>query len=100
MKGLRVGMCDLSRAVGIGSRVQVQDFIFLRISSTWLSRTSARCRGDRTLADKVLVADGELDIRERMLLTLDLKKSMKLLHCSSVASVEEDGSGFRRWFMA
>jgi len=38
--------------------------------------------------------DGELDIRERMLLTFDLKRSMKPLHCSSVASVEEDGCGF------
>ena len=43
--------------------------------------------------------DGELDITEQMLLTLDLKKSMKLWHCSSVASVEEDGCGFRRRFM-
>jgi len=38
----------------------------------------------------------ELGIRERMLLTLDLKKSMKLLQHSSVASVESDGWGFRR----
>jgi len=43
--------------------------------------------------------DGELDIRDQMLLTSDLKKSRKLLHCSSVASVQEDGCGFRRWFL-
>jgi len=34
-----------------------------------------------------------------MWFTVDLRKSMKLLHCSSVASVEEDSCGFRRWFM-
>lgn len=59
-----------------------------------------RCIGDSPLADKVLGSegsrDGELDIRERMLLTLDLKKSKKLLHCSSVALVEEDGCGLCR----
>jgi len=43
--------------------------------------------------------DRELGIRERKLLTFELKNVMKLLHCSSVASVEEDGCGFRRWFI-
>ncbi len=43
--------------------------------------------------------EDELGISEWMLLTLDLKKSMKLLHLSSVASVEEGGYGLRRCFM-
>ena len=32
IRGLRMGVYDLSRAVGMWSRAQVQGFIFLRIS--------------------------------------------------------------------
>ena len=43
--------------------------------------------------------EGELDIREWMFLTLALKKSMKLLHLSSVATIGEDDCVFRRYFL-
>ena len=94
-----MGMYDLSRAVGMGSRAQVQGFIFLRISSMWLCLTPIKWSRDGELPDSGSMIVGgrekELDIREWMLLTLALKKSMKLLHCSTVASVADD-CGFRR----
>ena len=96
-------MCDLSRAVGMGSRAHVQGFILLRTFSMWLCCTSVKYGMGCTLTGRLLAAGGdrgeELVIRVRMLLTLDLKKSIKQLHCSSVASVEEEDCGFSRWSM-
>ena len=84
-----MGMYDLSRAVGMGSRTQVQ--CFLRIFSMWLCLMPVKWRRDGKLPDRGSMTGGdseeELDIREQMLLTLA---------CSSVASIGEDDCGFRR----
>ena len=89
-----------SESLRMGSRAQVQGFIFLAISSIWFCLIPAKWSRDSKLLDSGSMLGGgrkeELDIRERMLLTLALKKSMKLLHLSSVASAGEDDCGFRR----
>ena len=93
-------MCDLSRVVGNGSKQQVVGFIPLMIFSISLCWTSEKQVRDGRLPTGRGGAEGEGEEEpgniERMLLTLDLKKSMKLLHRSAVVSVSEGVCGFRR----
>ena len=54
IRELRIGMYDLSRAVGMGSRALVQGFIFLRISSMWLCLTPVKWSRDGELVTSLL----------------------------------------------
>ena len=86
-------MFDFTRAVGRGSRAQVDGFILQTMSSTSCSETSGKEQrgwkipgcGSAVGTDRVW----ELERSERMVSTFVLKKVMKLLHCSSVTSVCE-----------
>ena len=90
IKGLMAQMLSFIRAVGTGSRAQVEGFILLMIPST------SRCVVmDKQLRGWEIASGGAggtggvvvLESWERMASTLFVKKVMKLLHCSSVKSV-------------
>lgn len=103
IRGLMAQMFDLTRAVGTGSRAQVEDFIVLMVTST------SRCVmlekqqiGWEIPGCGMAVGAGGVEglVRwDRMVSTLVLKKVMKLLHCSSVISVCVGVCGLRSWFM-
>lgn len=88
-------MCNLTRAVGKGSRVHVEGFIRLMVSSTsccvvgekqqrgWVAPDCGMAVG----ADEV----GGPEREERIVSTLVLKKTMKSLHCSAVMALFEGG---------
>ena len=103
MRGLMAVMWDFSRAVGKGSRGQVDGFILLMMLST------SRCvvvvkqqRGWEITGCGAKVGVGgveEGEKPERMFRTLDLKASRMLLHRSSVVSLRVGVWGLRRVFM-
>ncbi len=80
---------DFTKAVGKGSRVQVDGFIFLILSSTSCCEMSEKQqRGWGVSGCKSAVKTGraeELDRKERMLSTFFLKNT-KVSHLSFVAS--------------
>ena len=90
MRGLMAWRLGFTRAVGKGSRAQVDGFIFLMMSSTsCCEMTKKQLRGWEIPGCGSAVGTGsveKLDSRERMVSTFFLKKVMKLLHLSSVTS--------------
>ena len=103
IRGLMAEMWVLTRAVGKGSREQVEGFILAMRASTsrWEVLTQQRrgwgipgC-GEEDQAGGV----GEWESAERMFETFDLKASRKRLHVSSVMSLWVGGCGFRRLFI-
>lgn len=78
-----MGMGDLSRAVQNNYRVSTEDF--LNESPTDMEMEIETVSTQKEYGQK---KEAEGDVW--MLLTFALKKSMKLLHCSSVASTGED----------
>lgn len=93
-------MFDFTKAVGKGSRAQVEGFIMRMMSSTsCLEISEKQQRGWKVPGWGLAVgADGagELERRERMVLTFVLKKVRKLLHCFSVVLVWWRVCGLRR----
>lgn len=54
----RIGLYDLSRALGDGCRTQEQSLISLRVSSRWLCLMPAKCSRDSKLLNRVLMTRG------------------------------------------
>lgn len=100
IRGLMAEMLAFTRAVGKGSRAQVEGFILLMMSSTSRCETSGKqLRGWEISKCEQAVRAGrvkEPERTERIESILVLKKAMKLSQCSSVVSVSEGVCGLRR----
>ena len=96
-------MFGFTRAVGKGSRAQVEGFILPMMSSVYCCETSGKQGRSWEIPDcgsRVRIGRVERQPdRKLMVSTLELKKAMKLLHCSSVVSMCWAVCGLRRWLM-
>ena len=100
IRGLMAWICSLTRAVGKGSRVQVEGFIRPMVSSTSCCVVGEKQRSGwgatscRSTAEAVGIGGPERE--ERMVSTFVLKNVRKSLHCSGVVALFVGVCGFRK----
>ena len=92
IRGLMIEIFVFTRAVGKGSRTQIEGVILLMMSSTSCCETSGKQWRGWEFADcgstvRIGKVERQPDRTAWMKSILELKKAMKLLQCSSVVSM-------------